>query len=34
MSFVQEFEEFAVKGNIVNMAAGVIIGTASGSDRH
>ena len=30
MSFVQEFKEFAVKGNVVDMAVGIIIGAAFG----
>lgn len=30
MSMIQEFKEFAVKGNVVDMAVGVIIGTAFG----
>ena len=30
MSFVQEFKEFAVKGNVVDLAVGVIIGGAFG----
>lgn len=30
MSFVQEFKEFAVKGNVMDMAVGVIIGGAFG----
>ncbi len=30
MSFVSEFKEFAMKGNVVDMAVGVIIGTAFG----
>ncbi len=30
MSFLQEFKEFAVKGNVVDMAVGVIIGGAFG----
>ncbi len=30
MSIIQEFKEFAVKGNVVDMAVGVIIGTAFG----
>ncbi len=30
MSMVQEFKEFAVKGNVIDMAVGVIIGTAFG----
>ena len=30
MSFMQEFKEFAVKGNVVDMAVGVIIGGAFG----
>ncbi len=30
MSIVKEFREFAVKGNVVDMAVGVIIGTAFG----
>lgn len=30
MKMVQEFKEFAVKGNVIDMAVGVIIGTAFG----
>ena len=30
MKIFQEFKEFAIKGNVVDMAAGVIIGAASG----
>ena len=30
MSFVQEFKEFAMKGNVVDMAVGIIIGVAFG----
>lgn len=30
MSFMQEFKEFAVKGNVVDLAVGVIIGGAFG----
>ena len=30
MSFFSEFREFAVKGNVVNLAVGVIIGAAFG----
>src|SRR5262245_55136678 len=30
MGLVQEFKEFAVKGNVVDMAVGVIIGAAFG----
>ncbi len=30
MSFLQEFKEFAMKGNVVDMAVGVIIGGAFG----
>ena len=30
MSFVQEFKEFAMKGNVVDMAVGIIIGAAFG----
>jgi large conductance mechanosensitive channel len=30
MSLVQEFKEFAIKGNVVDMAVGVIIGAAFG----
>jgi large conductance mechanosensitive channel len=30
MSLIKEFREFAVKGNMVDMAVGVIIGTAFG----
>jgi large conductance mechanosensitive channel len=30
MSFVKEFKEFAMKGNVVDMAVGIIIGAAFG----
>lgn len=30
MSLIQEFKEFAVKGNVVDMAVGVIVGAAFG----
>ena len=30
MSFIKEFKEFAVKGNVMDMAVGVIIGAAFG----
>lgn len=30
MSIIQEFKEFAIKGNVVDMAVGVIIGGAFG----
>jgi large conductance mechanosensitive channel len=30
MSFVKEFKEFAVKGNVMDLAVGVIIGAAFG----
>lgn len=30
MSFVKEFREFAVKGNVVDMAVGIVIGAAFG----
>ena len=30
MSFVREFREFAVKGNVIDLAVGVIIGAAFG----
>lgn len=30
MGFVQEFKEFAMKGNVVDLAVGVIIGAAFG----
>jgi large conductance mechanosensitive channel len=30
MSFVYEFKEFAMKGNVVDMAVGIIIGAAFG----
>jgi len=30
MSFVSEFKEFAMKGNVVDMAVGIIIGVAFG----
>jgi len=28
MSFIQEFKTFAVKGNVLDMAVGIIVGTA------
>ncbi len=31
MGFVKEFREFAVKGNVVDMAVGIIIGVAFGT---
>lgn len=31
MSFVQEFKEFAVKGNAVDMAVGIVIGASFGT---
>ncbi|EGY29039.1 large conductance mechanosensitive channel protein [Candidatus Regiella insecticola 5.15] len=30
MSFIKEFREFAMRGNVVDLAVGVIIGTAFG----
>jgi large conductance mechanosensitive channel len=30
MSIIQEFKEFAIKGNVIDMAVGVIVGTAFG----
>jgi large conductance mechanosensitive channel len=30
MSLAKEFKEFAMKGNVIDMAVGVIIGTAFG----
>lgn len=30
MSFIKEFKEFAIKGNVVDMAVGVVIGAAFG----
>ena len=30
MNMIQEFKEFAIKGNVVDMAVGVIIGGAFG----
>ncbi len=30
MSFVKEFKEFAMKGNVIDMAVGIIIGAAFG----
>jgi len=30
MSFISEFKEFAVKGNVIDMAVGVIVGAAFG----
>ena len=31
MGFIGEFKEFAVKGNVIDMAVGIIIGAAFGS---
>ncbi|MEM7199058.1 MAG: large-conductance mechanosensitive channel protein MscL [Planctomycetota bacterium] len=31
MGFIQEFKEFAIKGNMVDMAVGIIIGGAFGT---
>ena len=31
MSFIQEFKDFAIKGNMVDMAVGIIIGGAFGT---
>ena len=30
MSFIKEFKEFAVRGNVIDMAVGVVIGSAFG----
>ncbi len=30
MSFIQEFKEFAMRGNVIDLAVGVVIGTAFG----
>ena len=30
MSFIKEFREFAMRGNVVDMAVGIIIGAAFG----
>ena len=30
MSLIQEFKEFAMKGNVLDMAVGIIIGAALG----
>ena len=30
MSIIKEFREFAMRGNVVDLAVGVIIGAASG----
>ncbi len=32
MSFIKEFREFAMRGNVVDLAVGVIIGAAFGKD--
>lgn len=31
MSFISEFKKFAVKGNVIDLAVGVVIGTAFGT---
>lgn len=33
MSFASEFKQFALKGSVVDLAVGVIIGAAFGSRR-
>ncbi len=33
MSFLKEFKTFAMRGNVVDMAVGIIIGGAFGRDR-
>ena len=33
MGFIKEFKEFAMKGNVMDMAVGVIIGAAFGFHR-
>ena len=30
MGFMQEFKEFAIKGNVIDLAVGVIVGSAFG----
>lgn len=30
MGFISEFKQFAVKGNVIDLAVGVVIGTAFG----
>jgi large conductance mechanosensitive channel len=30
MSFIQEFKQFAMRGNVIDLAVGVVIGTAFG----
>lgn len=30
MGFIKEFQQFAIKGNVIDMAVGIIIGTAFG----
>ncbi|MCA8971548.1 MAG: MscL family protein, partial [Planctomycetes bacterium] len=30
MGFIKEFKEFAMRGNVMDMAVGIIIGTAFG----
>ncbi len=34
MSFIKEFREFAMRGNVVDLAVGVIIGAAFGRLFH
>ena len=34
MGMIKEFKEFALKGNVIDLAVGVIIGAAFGKDRH
>jgi large conductance mechanosensitive channel len=31
MGFIQEFKEFAIKGNLIDMAIGIVIGAAFGT---
>jgi len=30
MSFIKEFKEFAIKGNVIDLAVGIIVGAAFG----
>ena len=34
MGFVKEFKEFALKGNVLDLAIGIIIGAAFGKDSN
>ena len=34
MGIIKEFKEFAMRGNVLDMAVGVVVGGAFGKNRH